>query len=108
MSAEASINELTYERQHVGDIGMGATWLPGDKGATHYLNTYFSYDNQEVLTADGILTQKNGRDTLEVTTSFEHFPMKIANAFIPDQMVSFTGDIDGGMYFYGSLEKPKM
>ena len=108
MSAEASINELTYERQHVGDIGMGATWLPGDKGATHYLNTYFSYDNQEVLTADGILTQKNGRDTLEVTTSFEHFPMKIANAFIPDQMVSFTGDLDGGMYIYGPLEKPKM
>ena len=87
---------------------MGATWLPGDKGATHYLNTYFSYDNQEVLVADGMLTQKNGRDTLEVTTTFEHFPMKIANAFIPDQMVSFTGDIDGGVHIYGPLEKPKM
>ena len=23
----------------------------GDKGATHYLNTYFSYDNREVMTA---------------------------------------------------------
>ena len=108
VSAEANIDELTYERQHVGDVGMGATWLPGDKGATHYLNTYFSYDNQEVLVADGMLTQKNGRDTLEVTTTFEHFPMKIANAFIPDQMVSFTGDIDGGVHIYGPLEKPKM
>ena len=106
--AEANIDELTYERQHVGDIGMGATWLPGDKGATHYLNTYFSYDNREVMTADGILTQKNGKDTLEVTTSFEHFPMKIANAFVPDQMMSFTGDLDGGMYIYGPLEKPRM
>ena len=108
VSAEANIDELTYERQHVGDVGMGATWLPGDKGVTHYLNTYFSYDNQEVLVADGMLTQKNGRDTLEVTTTFEHFPMKIANAFIPDQMVSFTGDIDGGVHIYGPLEKPKM
>lgn len=108
VSAEANIDELTYERQHVGDIGMGATWLPGDKGATHYLNTYFSYDNREVMTADGILTQKNGKDTLEVTTSFEHFPMKIANAFVPDQMMSFTGDLDGGMYIYGPLEKPRM
>ena len=108
VSAEANIDELTYERQHVGDIGMGATWLPGDKGATHYLNTYFSYDNREVMTADGIPTQKNGKDTLEVTTSFEHFPMKIANAFVPDQMMSFTGDLDGGMYIYGPLEKPRM
>ena len=108
VSAEANIDELTYEQQHVGDIGMGATWLPGDKGATHYLNTYFSYDNREVMTADGILTNKNVKDALEVTTSFEHFPMKIANAFVPDQMISFTGDLDGGMYIYGPLEKPRM
>ena len=47
------------------------------------------------MTADGILTQKNGKDTLEVSTRFEHFPLKMANAFIPDQTVAFTGDIDG-------------
>ena len=34
--------------------------------------------------------------------------MKIANAFVPDQMMSFTGDLDGGMYIYGPLEKPRM
>lgn len=106
VSAEAGIDGLTYERQPVGDIGMGATWLPGDKGDKHYLNTYFSYDNQEVLTADGVLTQTNGKDTLEVNAFLEHFPMKIANAFMPDRMVSFTGDLDGGMYIYGPLEKP--
>lgn len=107
MSAEANVEKLTYERQPVGDIGLGATWLPGDKN-THYLNTYFTYDNEEVMTADGILTQKNGKDTLEVSTRFEHFPLKMANAFIPDQTVAFTGDIDGGLYIYGSLDKPQM
>lgn len=107
VSAEANVEKLTYERQPVGDIGLGATWLPGDKN-THYLNTYFTYDDEEVLTADGILTQKNGKDTLEVTTRFEHFPLKMANAFIPDQVAAFTGDIDGGLYIYGPMEKPKM
>ena len=107
VSAEANVEKLTYERQPVGDIGLGATWLPGDKN-THYLNTYFTHDNEEVMIADGILTQKNGKDTLEVSTRFEHFPLKMANAFIPDQMVAFTGDIDGGLYIYGSLDKPQM
>ena len=46
VSAEANVEKLTYERQPVGDIGLGATWLPGDKN-THYLNTYFTYDNEE-------------------------------------------------------------
>ena len=54
------------------------------------------------------VTQKNGKDTLEVSTRFEHFPLKMANAFIPDQTVAFTGDIDGGLYIYGSLDKPQM
>ena len=107
VSAEANVEKLTYENQPVGDIGMGASWLPGEHNS-HFLNTYFTYENQEILTANGVLTQKNGKDSLEVTTSFEHFPLKMANAFIPDQMVSFTGDIDGGLYIYGPLDKPKM
>lgn len=107
VSAEANIEKLTYERQPVGDIGLGATWLPGDNNS-HFLNTYFTYNNQEVMTANGTLTRKNGKDSLEVTTRFEHFPLKMANAFIPDQMASLTGDIDGGLYIYGSVAKPNM
>lgn len=107
VSTEANIEKLTYERQPVGDIGIGATWLPGDHNS-HFLNTYFTYNNQEVLTSNGVLTRKNGKDTLEVTTSFEHFPLKMANAFIPDQMVSLSGDIDGNLYLNGSMEKPQM
>lgn len=107
VSAEAGIEKLTYERQPVGDIGMGATWLPGDRNR-HYLNTYFTYDNQEVMTADGILTQTNGKDSLEVTTRFEHFPLKISNAFIPDRMVAFSGDVDGELLIDGALEKPQV
>lgn len=107
VSAEAGVEKLTYERQPVGNIGLGATWLPGDKG-THYLNAYFRSGDQEVLTADAVLTQKNGRDSLEVNTTFEHFPLSLANAFMPDQVVTFTGDIDGGLYINGDMEKPKM
>lgn len=107
VSAEANVDELTYERQPVGDIGLGATWLPGSKN-TDYLNAYFSYDNQEVLMVNGVLTDKNGKDTLEVDAEFERFPMKIINAFVPNQMVSFTGAMNGGMYVYGSLDKPDM
>lgn len=107
VSAEANIEKLTYERQPVGDIGLGATWLPGEHNS-HFLNTYFTYNNQEVMTANGVLTRKNGKDSLEVTTSFEHFPLKMANAFIPDQMASLTGDIDGGLYIYGPVAKPSM
>ena len=107
VSAEAGVEKLTYEQQPVGNIGLGATWLPGDKG-THYLNAYFRSEDQEVMIADAVLTQNNGRDSLEVNTTFEHFPLSLANAFMPDQVVTFTGDIDGGLYISGAMEKPKL
>lgn len=105
VSAEANIDDLTYERQPVGDVGLGATWLPSD-GGTDYLSTYFSYDNQEVLTADGSFSQKNGKGILDVNTTFQKFPMKIANAFVPDQMVSLTGVMNGDLAVQGTLDKP--
>lgn len=107
VSAEAGVEKLTYERQPVGDIGLGATWLPGEKNR-HYLNAYFTYDNEEVLTADGILTQVNGKDSLELTTLFEHFPLKMGNAFVPDRVVAFSGDVDGELLIDGALEKPQV
>ena len=56
------------------------------------------------MTAAAVLTQKNGRDSVEVNTTFEHFPLSLASAFMPDQVVAFTGDIDGGRYFSGAME----
>ncbi|MBD4340701.1 hypothetical protein GUH15_32595, partial [Xanthomonas citri pv. citri] len=34
--------------------------------------------------------------------------LSLANAFMPDQVVAFTGDIDGGLYISGAMEKPKL
>ena len=106
LSAEASIDELTYERQRIGDITLGATWLPGEQGK-QYLNAYLNHDKVEVLIADGkLLPTSTGKDSLEVNTTLEHFPLRIANAFIPDELVTLAGDMDGDLNITGSTEQP--
>ena len=35
-----------------------------------------------------------------------HFPLKLANAFVPDNMVTLSGDIDGNMAVKGTASKP--
>lgn len=107
LSTEANIENLTYERRKVGNVGLGVTWLPGDRG-THYLNAYFTSEGNEVLSSDAVLKQKNGKDSIEVNSRFEHFPLTLANAFIPDRMVEFTGDVDGEVLASGTLSKPVM
>ncbi|MDO4164486.1 MAG: translocation/assembly module TamB domain-containing protein [Bacteroides sp.] len=105
LSAEANIEQLTYEKQKVGDIGLGATWLPGDDN-THYLNTYFTFDDEEVMTLDGVLAQKNGKDTLDMAAVMNHFPLRMVNAFVPDRMVTLAGDVDGELQISGSPDVP--
>ena len=106
LSAELSIDELTYERQRIGDVTLGATWLPGEQGK-QYLNAYLNHDQVEVLLADGkLIPTGTGKDSLEVNTELDHFPLWVANVFVPDQMVTLSGDLDGNLKITGSTEQP--
>ena len=106
LSAELSIDELTYERQRIGDVTLGATWLPGEQGK-QYLNAYLNHDQLEVLLADGkLIPTGTGKDSLEVNMELDHFPLRVANVFVPDQMVTLSGDLDGNLKITGSTEQP--
>ena len=106
LSAELSIDELIYERQRIGDVTLGATWLPGEQGK-QYLNAYLNHDQVEVLLADGkLIPTGTGKDSLEVNMELDHFPLRVANVFVPDQMVTLSGDLDGNLKITGSTEQP--
>lgn len=106
LSAEASIDELTYERQRIGDMALGATWLPGEKGK-QYVNTYLTHEGIEIMVADGALhPAASGKDSIVVNSTLEHFPLSIANAFVPDQMATLSGDMDGDLHITGYTDTP--
>ena len=106
LSGEASVDELIYKRRRVGDIAVGATWLPGEKGK-QYINAYFNYEDKEVMLADGALYRTAaGKDSVVVNTTLEHFPLAMANAFIPDETAILSGDLDGELRVTGSTQAP--
>lgn len=107
VSAEAGITKLTYEGQPVGDIGLGATWLPAEQNL-HYFSSYLTCNEAEVLTADGTLEQRGEQSLLQLSSQLQHFPLSIANAFVPDQMVTLAGDMDGNIDISGSLDSPQL
>lgn len=105
VSAEAQVDEFTYERRRVGDLALGATWLPGEENL-HYVDSYLTYEGREVMTAGGRLTTTEGGDSLQVEAALEHFPLEMLNAFVPDGMVAFAGDVDGSLAVEGSAGQP--
>ncbi len=73
---EANIDELTYERQRIGDVALGVTWLPGERGK-HYISTYLTHEGEEILMADGSLHPSvTGKDSIEVNAIDGTFSVK--------------------------------
>ena len=106
LSAEATIDSLTYEKQHVGDLSIGASWLPGENGK-QYVTTYLDHNNKEVLTADGALYPTvHKKDSVLLNATFTDFPTDIANVFIPSEMATLSGNIDGNVHVGGYTDSP--
>ena len=56
ISADADINKLWYQKEFIGNIGVGGTWLPGANGEQN-IKTFISCNNNTVLTADGSVSK---------------------------------------------------
>lgn len=103
VSTEGRVDQLHYKENPVGNIGFGVTWLPGNAGQ-HYLNSYLTSEETEVMTAGGIYDAKKAN--IDVNAALEHFPLKITNAFIPEQLARLAGDLDGQLAITGHPGKP--
>lgn len=107
LSADANIDEFTYEGRQVGNLGVGATWLPAEDDR-HFLNAYMLANDQEVVMADGVLRNANNQQRIDLSALIDHFPLPMLNAFVPDEMVTLTGSLLGDVTVEGTLEKPQI
>ena len=109
LSAEAAIDEATYERQPIGDVTVelpGCSRVNREKTVSECLS---ESRQSEVMVADGkLVPTQTGKDSLEVSTTLVHFPLRVANAFIPDKMATLAGDMDGNLNITGSTEQPQI
>lgn len=105
VSAEGTINNLAYEHNSIGNIGVGVTWLPDNLGM-HYLDAYLTSEDVQIMSMGG--TYQASKDVVSMNSALEHFPLKIANAFISDETIRLSGDIDGELAIAGPVSKPQV
>ena len=103
ISADADINKLWYQKEFIGNIGVGGTWLPGANGEQN-IKTFISCNNNTVLTADGSVSKSiKNEDSLSVNAKLIDFPLYLANAFVPTKLAKMDGNIDGNININGSI-----
>lgn len=108
LSGKVGVDELTYERKRVGDIELGATWLPGEAGK-QFLHASLARDRAEIITADGKLdTDTAGVGRMDVKAALKHLPLNLVNVFVPDEALTAAGDLNGEVRLAGTFDKPSV
>ena len=102
--AETSIDSLSYEQCLIGNISNSSVYLPKDK-VTHYVDTRFVKEGKDIFVLQGDYKDVE-EGLLDMNMTLEHFPLNMANGFIPDQLVGLEGDVDGELEVKGTTVKP--
>lgn len=105
LAADVQLDSLRYEQNRIGDIAVGAVYLPGmDAASNHYLNAFLSHDGKEILAVEGEYDTKDD-GYLDADVALSDIPLRLANGFIPDQLAALSGNLDGQVNVKGAVSK---
>lgn len=104
LSTEVVVKEFSYQRTRIGNLGVGATWLPD--GNTQYVDAYLTNEGQEILGVNGSYNVRS--DEVGIDVALQHFPLYFTNALFPMEVLELSGDIDGALSVTGLASAPKV
>lgn len=106
VSSDLRLDGFKYEGSALGNWEFGGVYLPGEE-KDHHVDAYIRHEGQEIAHLGGIyLPVDDGTGSLSADIAFRHFPLSVANPFVPDRMVELDGDIDGTLSVKGDPAKP--
>lgn len=103
---DANIDNLIYEGGRVGELMFSTVYLPLPDNR-HQVDMHFLRDQNEVMSATA-LYKMGKEDYLDGTLDVTHLPLDMVNPFIPDNMASLNGILEGNMTIKGSSKAPEM
>ncbi|MBB4622891.1 hypothetical protein GGQ57_002800 [Parabacteroides faecis] len=103
---DANIDNLIYEGGRVGELMFSTVYLP-QADNQHQVDMHFFRDQNEVMSATA-LYKMGKEDHLDGTLDVTHLPLDMVNPFIPDNMTSLNGVLEGNMTIKGSSKAPEV
>ena len=107
VEADVRVDSLAYNRYPLGDWGASAVYLPQEDGA-HGIKGQVTINGTEVVSLGGSYAPATETlpDRLNASVGLHHFPLHIANAFIPAGLATLKGGLDGKVEVSGAASSP--
>lgn len=106
VAVDTSVDSLVYEHIPLGDVACSAIYLPKE-GDTHFVDARISLGSDEVASLSGDY-RNTEEGALDMMLNLNHLPLNLVNGFIPDQLITLQGDLDGEVTVKGSTSAPRI
>lgn len=102
--ADIHVDTLVYEGGRVGEIMANAVYLPLGNNQ-HQVDLHLFRDGLEALSATAFY-QTGTPDNIDGNILVNHLPLVMVSPFIPNQVASLSGALNGDMTIAGSTTRP--
>ncbi|MCM1337813.1 MAG: translocation/assembly module TamB [Candidatus Amulumruptor caecigallinarius] len=105
-TAVLSVDDLVYDRQRVGDFStvLKVANNPGQRSL--WADGIMWVNGKKTLTINGALGDSTSTTPFMLDLSMFSFPLEVANPFLPRDMATLSGMLNGTMKVTGSMAKP--
>ena len=100
-----SLRHFIYGKQRVGDFDLGLDVNTNIRGALT-ARASLSVDSAKVLMLSGVLNDSNSTQPFRMDLELDHFPLKVANPFLPPRTAKLSGALSGMMDVTGKMTEP--
>ena len=104
VSSNLTVDNMAYEGSPMGDLSTEFVYIPKDDGG-HYVDGILLRNDQQVATISGTYLPEGGGQ-LDADLQLEHFPLSLANGFVPRGIVGLMGYGEGTLSLSGQLSAP--
>lgn len=105
-TATVNIADLMYNHEKVGDIGVNLKVANNPRTMSLWADGDMIVNGKKVMTLNGALNDSTQSNPFLLDMSVIHFPLDVANPFLPPHVAKLNGTINGTMKVSGDAATP--
>ncbi|MDR0835989.1 MAG: translocation/assembly module TamB, partial [Tannerella sp.] len=103
--ADANVDNLYYDNGRIGEMLLNATYIPVDNNK-YQMDIHAFHDMNEIAVLSLMYAQGRNENLLDGIFTIDKLPLKIAEPFVPDNMLEMNGFLHGNFDIVGTSAQP--
>lgn len=105
-NGKVSVDSFYYRQQRIGNILLDLNYDAADQFTRHTIDFSLHLDNIRRAIVKGSFSTSDQNKEVDIHIGLPSFPLYVVNAFLPSQVLTLGGELEGDIQVEGTLDRP--